>query len=249
MRLQVLGKSPSWPDAGGACSGYLVEHGDFRLLVDCGSGVFSKLRAVTDFRALDAILITHLHPDHMLDLVPFSFGLKYSGRPATRPQLHAPPDSRRVFRRMSAAWDAVELIDDVFELREYTASDELRIGPFAARFCEVPHYVPSFACELSMEAGRLTFGSDCGPSDALVDFAKDTDLLMLEATLAEPGPEGDTGHMTARQAGEIGRRAGARRLLLTHFSDELDAEWVRSEGEAGFAGQVDLASEGATFTL
>ncbi len=85
MRITVLGKSPSWQDAGGACSGYLVEDGGTRLLLDCGNGVFSKLRQRVDYTELDAVLISHLHADHFLDLVPYSYALDLRSAPAARP--------------------------------------------------------------------------------------------------------------------------------------------------------------------
>src|SRR5438045_3116411 len=80
MRLTVLGKSPSWQDADGACSGYLVEDGDSCALVDCGNGVFSKLRRFRDYATVDAVVVSHLHADHFLDLVPYSYALTYAPR-------------------------------------------------------------------------------------------------------------------------------------------------------------------------
>ena len=84
IRLTILGKSPSWQDRDGACSGYLVEvDAGPRLLIDCGSGVFGKLRRHGEFERIDAVLISHLHADHLLDLVPFAYALTYG------PQLRA----------------------------------------------------------------------------------------------------------------------------------------------------------------
>ena len=80
MRITVLGKSPSWEDAGGACSGYLIEGGGVSLLLDCGNGVFSKLRLFRDYTELDAVLVSHLHADHFLDLVPYAYALTYAPR-------------------------------------------------------------------------------------------------------------------------------------------------------------------------
>ncbi len=80
MQITVLGKSPSWQDADGACSGYLVQEGEYALLLDCGNGVFSKLRRFRDYVDIDAVLISHLHADHLLDLVPYSYALSYAPR-------------------------------------------------------------------------------------------------------------------------------------------------------------------------
>ena len=105
------------------------------------------------------------------------------------------------------------------------------------------------AVDLSADGGRITFGADCSPNDAVVRFAAETDLLLLEATLTQPEPGDERGHLTPREAGEHGRRARARRLVLTHFSDELDAEWVSAEGRAGFAAPVELAHAGAVYRV
>src|SRR5207248_6725696 len=80
MRLTVLGKSPSWQDAGGACSGYFIEEDGTAVVVDCGNGVFSKLRRFRDYTAVDGVVISHLHADHFLDLVPFAYALTYAPR-------------------------------------------------------------------------------------------------------------------------------------------------------------------------
>src|SRR3954465_2276132 len=107
--VTVLGKSPSWQDADGACSGYLVEDEGVRLLLDCGNGVFAKLRGRRDYDAVDAVLISHLHADHFLHSVPYSYALTYgprrekAGEPA-RPVLHAPAGARDTFRRVVGAW-------------------------------------------------------------------------------------------------------------------------------------------------
>ena len=117
------------------------------------------------------------------------------------------------------------------------------------RFHRVPHFLPTNAVELRHGASRLTFSADCGPNDELPDFARDTSLLLIEATLPRPEREGPRGHLTPGEAGEHGRRAGARRLALTHFSDEMDEGWVRAEAEAAFGGPVEVAHEGDVYEL
>ncbi len=262
MRITVLGKSPAWQDADGACSGYLVEVGDTRLLLDCGNGVFSKLRRYCDYVSVDAVIVSHMHADHFLDLVPFAYALTYAPRqqpvavarwPGTdrpaKPQLHAPRGARETLRRVVGSWGNDDLIENAFELREYEPSDELQLGDARVRFSPVPHYLPTCAVEISNGTGRFTFGADCSPSDELVAFAGGTDLLMVEATLPRPERTGVRGHLTPAEAGEHGQRAGARRLVITHISDELDALWARSEAERAFGGPVSVAHEGATYVV
>ena len=263
MRITVLGKSPSWQDADGACSGYLIQMDDYALLLDCGNGVFSKLRRFRDYVEISAVVISHLHADHFLDLIPFSYALTYAPRqqpvpvagwPGTsnpaRPQLFVPGGAPEVFRQIVSCWGPEDLVDKAFLLQEYEAPDEMAIGPFTARFTEVPHYAPTYAVELVADGGRrFTYSADSAPSEELVQFAKDTDLLLIEATLPRPERTGVRGHLTPREAGEHAREANAGRLVVTHFSDELDSEWVREEASAGFGGEVELACEGAEFTL
>ena len=262
LHLTVLGKSPSWQDVGGACSGYLVQEGDFALLLDCGNGVFSKLRRFCDYVVVDAVLVSHLHADHFLDLVPFSYALTYAPRqqpvpvagwPGTeapaRPQLWAPVGAQDTLRQIVGCWGNEDLVEKAFELHEYDAPDELEVGPFRIRFCEVPHYMPTYAVDLSANGSRLTYSSDCAPNDDLVSFARGTDMLLIEATLPRPERTGVRGHLTPEEAGEHGRRALARRLVLTHYSDELDADWARAQAGQAYGGDVELAREGAVYDL
>jgi ribonuclease BN (tRNA processing enzyme) len=254
VELTVLGKSPAMPDAGGAQSGYLITDGGFTLLLDCGSGVFAKLRAYGDPAAVDAVLITHLHADHLLDLLPFSFALANGliDEQLRQPTLWAPPCARTAFAAYTEAVGMKDQINDGFSVHEYDSGAQLELGPFAVGFREVPHYIRAWGCDLrSAEGRRVTFGGDCGPNDAIVELARDTDLLMLEATEG-PGPyvgEDARGHLTAAEAGELARRAGAGRLLLTHYSDLLDAEELRSAAERSFGGPVEMASERSHYVI
>jgi ribonuclease BN (tRNA processing enzyme) len=263
MRLTVLGKSPSYTDAGGACSGYLIEDEGTTLLLDCGNGVFAKLRQFVDYTQVDAVVISHLHADHILDLVPYSYALRYAPRqqpvpvdrwPGTespaRPALHAPEGATACFRRVVGAWGNEELIEDAFALREYGTDAVLEIGPLRVRFHDVPHFVKTNAVEItSVNGGRITYGADHRPSDELVDFAQGTDLLLIEATLPRPERDGDRGHLTPEEAGEHGRRAGAKQVVLTHISDELDGIWATRTASQAFGGPVALAAEGQVFEL
>ena len=263
VELKVLGKSPAWQDADGACSGYLVSAGGTRLLMDCGSGVLGKLRMVIDYADVQAVVISHLHADHMLDLVPFASGLIYAprhqpvpvaGHPGTefppRPRLLAPPGAREAFRRLCAASGMRdEHIETAFKLEEYDPDQPVQVDELELSFRRVPHFLPTQAVAIAADGHRLTYSADCSPSDELCEFARDTDLLLIEATLPRPERAGPRGHLTPGEAGEHGRRAGARRLVLTHISDELDADWAKREAEHSFGGPVEIATEGAVFRV
>ena len=253
MRIIVLGKSPAWPDAGGACSGYLVQDGDTCLLVDCGSGVFSKLRGTVDYADVDAVVISHLHADHLMDLIPFGTALSFSSRASGRPgppRLIVPPGACEVLGAITLAVSQPGVLEGAFAMTEYDPADTVSVGPLSIRFQPVPHYVPANAVELcGTSGGRFTFGADHGPTDALNDFAKATDLLFLEATLRQPEPAGPRGHMTAGEAGVVAAGCGAQRLVLTHISDELDPEWAIAEAQRAYDGPVEVAREGAVYVV
>jgi ribonuclease BN (tRNA processing enzyme) len=264
MRITVLGKSPSWQDAGGACSGYLIEDGDTCAVLDIGNGVFAKLRSFVDYVDVDAVLISHLHADHFLDLVPYSYALTYAPRqqpvpvdrwPGTdhpaRPRLIAPRGARKTFRRVVGAWGNDDLIENAFELEEYEPNSTVEVDALRFSFQEVPHFTETFAINVSSAngGGRFTFGADCSPCDALVEIARDTDLLIVEATLPRPERTGVRGHLTPAEAGEHARKAGARRVVLTHISDELDADWAKRTATEAYGGDVDVAVEGAVYEV
>lgn len=250
----MLGKSPAMPDAGGAQSGYLIHHEGFTLLLECGGGVFSKLRQLADPTAVDAVLVTHLHADHTLDLLAFGFALETQLGSArhSRTVLWGPPGSVETLAEFDRALGMEGQIARGFEFGEYDPGEELRLGPLVVSFRSVPHFVRAWACDIRCNAGhRLTFGADCGPNDAIVEFAAGADLLMLEATEgAGPHPGGGIrGHLTAAEAGALAQHAGVSRLLLTHYSDRLDAGALQAAAEAEFGGTVEMAREGRRFLI
>src|SRR5690349_20883683 len=194
MRITVLGKSPAWQDADGACSAYLVEGGGARLLLDCGPGVFGKLRRFVDYVDVDAVVISHLHADHIFDLVPYASGLRYAPRqqpvpvdgwPGTddpaRPRLLAPGGARDALRALCAGGGmTADHVENAFAVSEYATADSLAVGGLRVRFAAVPHYVPTNAVEVAEGDVRFTFSAVCAPSDELCEFAGDTDLLLIE---------------------------------------------------------------------
>ena len=264
MRVTVLGKSPSWEDAGGACSSYLLEAEGCSVVLDCGNGAFAKLRRFRDYTTVDAVLVSHLHADHFLDLIPWAYALTYAPRqqpvpvdrwegtdaPA-RPRLIAPAGAREVFRRVVGAWGPEDLVENAFAIEEYEEDSRPSVGRLNFEFRTVPHFAKTYACRITAEGEgtSLVFGADSGPNDDLVEVARDADLLIIEATLPRPEREGPRGHLTAREAAEHAARAGARRVVLTHISDELDALRARKVAGEAFGGPVEVAREGAIYVV
>ncbi|MBN8867897.1 MAG: MBL fold metallo-hydrolase [Solirubrobacterales bacterium] len=209
-------------------------------------------------RDVDAIVISHLHADHFADLIPYGFALRFAPRqqpvpidpwPGTdepaRPKLYGPPGSNQFLTDLDDTWSLGQHFEQAFETQEYDPHGAIEIGDLRIRFCEVPHYVTTFAMEVTGPGGgRITYGADCCPNDALVGFAEGTDLLIAEATLPRPERTGVRGHLTAGEAGEHAEKAGAKRLMLTHISDELDPETAAGQAGSTYGGPIQVAREG-----
>ncbi len=257
MRLTVLGKSPAWQDAGGACSAYLVEEGSHRLLIDCGNGSFAKLRSRISCRELDAVLISHIHADHILDLVPLGYALTLApqaGDPRHRPDLYLPPGGLASLRELVAVWGSDGLIDEAFRPIEYERGGALEIGPTPVTLHEVPHFALTHAVELRTPSGRrAVYGADCRAGPEIEAAAAGADLLLAEATLTATQPASvpmeSRGHMSAAEAGAVAAAAGVDRLVLTHISDLIDPTAALAAASAGFGGEVEIAAEGSTWEL
>jgi ribonuclease BN (tRNA processing enzyme) len=255
LRLTVLGASPAWANPGWACSGYLVSAGDDHILLDCGFGVLSRLRQQLPLDALRAVLVSHLHADHFIDLVSLRYGLKY-GRLRTEPglPLFVPPGGARFLAQLGEALDGdSEFFNGTYQLAEYDPNSELRLGTLQVSFSRVKHYIPAYA--MAVSAGRrLVYSGDAAPCAALVDLARGADVLLCEAGITgphedDPNPS-NRGHMTAREASQIASEAGVGRLLLTHYKADPDRQpGLRCMAGTAFEGQLEFVREGRVYTI
>ena len=216
-----------------------------------------------DYTRTDAIVISHMHADHCFDLVPYAFALLYAPRQQPvpvarwsgvedppRPPLYLPPGGLEVINAIVAAIGAEGLIEQAFKVHTYDPDETLELGSLKVEFQAVPHYVPTWAMRFHDAANNdFVFGADHRPNDEIVEFAKDADLLIMESTLPRPERAGDRGHMTPQETGEHAARSAAKRLVLTHMSDELDQLWAKTEAEKAFGGPVAVAGEGSVFVL
>jgi ribonuclease BN (tRNA processing enzyme) len=221
VKLTVIGCSPAWPNAGGAQSGYLVE-GSGRLLLDCGPGVLPRLRAGNGWPLVDAIAITHFHLDHWGDLVPWTFGAAYGpGRDAPPPDLWLPPGGNERLRTFGTRLSFADQLDRVFRIREYVEGVTFSAGGFEVTPMRLAHYEElTYGLRVANETRTLAYSGDTAPNEQLVELARDADLFLCEATLAQPEPA-ERGHLTADEAIDAYRTSGARRLLVIHRPDEL----------------------------
>ncbi|MFC7404308.1 MBL fold metallo-hydrolase [Georgenia alba] len=252
--LTVLGSCGAWPEPGRACSGFVLEHEGFRVVLDLGYGTLSRLlahlgSAVGD--GVDAVVVTHHHPDHMLDLHGL-FRARWFGRRDAAPiPLYAPP---RVLAMLKSLEDEdPDDVDRVLAHRPLPAGP-YDVGPFVLTSRALPHFVPNAGVRLAADGLCVSYTGDTGPDAALADLGRDADLFVVEASdrhqrRGVPPAATTSLHLSARQAGQAAAAAGARRLLLTHFWPGNDRERSRADAAAVFDGEVMLAEEGLRIAL
>jgi ribonuclease BN (tRNA processing enzyme) len=223
VKLTVVGCSPAWPNPGGAQSGYLVEDGGRRLLLDCGPGVLARLRQTNGWPSLDAIVITHFHLDHWGDVVPWVWGSMYLGLQRKGTQLWIPPEGQAELDLFSDRFGLPQMFQRAFEVREYEEDEPFRAAGLQVLPVRVPHYtLRTYGLRVSGSDRSLAYSGDTGPSERLAELARDADLFVCEATLAHADLDGEPrGHLSADEAVAAFEASGARRLLLTHRPHEL----------------------------
>ena len=153
---------------------------------------------------------------------------------------------------MVGAWGNDDLIENAFALEEYDADSTVEVGTLRARFREVPHFTTTYAIDFSSAngGGRFTYGADCRPGEELVEIARDTDLLIVEATLPRPERTGVRGHMTPAEAGEHARRAGAHAgRPHPHLRRARPGLGARARARRPSAAPVEVAREGAVYEV
>jgi ribonuclease BN (tRNA processing enzyme) len=256
MEVTVLGGSAAGASPGQGCSGYLVEQAGTQIVLDLGPGTFPELRLHLDYRNLDAVVLSHLHLDHMLDVFALRYALAYNPVAAPAPiPLWVPPGGRQFLTdaaQVFAGEASADSFYDVFVIREYDPDESLHLGPFTLRFRPTVHYVPCWAIRVSTDRdGELFYSADTGPSADLLPLASGAALVIAEGT-ATPGneePFNARGHLTPEEAGTLARDAGAQSLLLTHLWAENDPFQALHQAESAFGGPVVLATRGTRLSV
>ncbi|GGJ27753.1 MBL fold metallo-hydrolase [Streptomyces brasiliensis] len=242
----MLGGCGAWPAAGQACSGYLLEHDGFRLLLDPGYAVLPRLLERAAAEQVDAVLISHGHPDHCADLNPLLRARALREDPPPALPVHTLPGAIDAV----LALDRPGMLQDAYRLREFTAGSGFEVGPFRVASWDLPHFVPNAGLRLSAGGRSLAYTGDTGPSPDLVELARDTDLFLAEATYPYQVPcEDSTFLSSALQAGQYADRAGTGRLLLTHLWPRSDPAAALDAARRGCFCPVDVARAGQVVDL
>jgi ribonuclease BN (tRNA processing enzyme) len=235
VELTVLGCSGSYGSpAGGACSGYLVRAGTSVLWIDCGNGSFANLQQHVNPADLTAVVITHVHPDHCVDLyglhVMNTYGLERTGLP-----VYAAEGVEQGLQGLVGTWD------DTFDWRLVADGDRAEVDGANLRFSRTAHPPPTVAVEVEHDGKRLVYSSDTGAAWSCEVFGTGADLVLCEATYQHDDIRAPI-HLSARQAGEMARAARARNLMLTHLWPTIDPIASVEEGSEAFGNPVVLAA-------
>ena len=244
----MLGCAGTFPGPDGPCSGYLVEHEGYRLVVDLGAGALGQLQRHCGLLDVDAVYVSHLHADHCIDLVAYAYARRYHPDGIAPPlPVYGPVGTRQ---RIANSFESppVDGLLEVFDFHE-VGPGRLQLGPLALTTVVVNHPVECHALRIEAGGRSLVYSGDTGESDALVDLAQGCDLLLCEASWLSDREHPAGVHLTGRQAGEHAKRAGARALLLTHLVAFVDPAAVLVEAQGVFDGDVTLARSGASYEL
>jgi ribonuclease BN (tRNA processing enzyme) len=247
MRLTVLGGCGAWPSAGQACSGYLVEFEDFSLLIDPGYAIVPRLVHRMTPGQLDAVLVTHRHPDHCADLNPLLRARVMSSDDTPALPVFAPPGAVDAV----LALDRPGFLDDMLSLHEYEPGDAFEIGPFRTVTTLLPHSVPNAGVRLSVGGHSLAYTGDTGPSPEIAKLARDADLFLAEASYVDDEMPKQLRSVlsTARQAGRDATAAAVGQLLLTHLMPSTDPARAAEEARQAYLGRIDVAERDLAVSL
>ena len=249
MRLTVLGGDGGWPRASSACSGYLVQRDGYALLVDPGYATAPRLFSVVPARDIDAVLVTHGHPDHCADLSPLLRARVFDDHPAPALPIHAPAGAVDAV----LALDRPRLLHGAVTVTHVEDGGRLRLGPFEIEATALPHTWPNLGYRITTvgpSGPSLAYTGDSGPSERRLDLARDATVLLAEASYAARVPDDVVGVLSsARDAGTAATRAGVGRLVLTHLVPDTDPGAALRCARQLFTGQVDVVRPGFVLDL
>lgn len=239
MKLKVIGFWGGFPAVNEATSGYLLESNGYRLLVDCGSAVLSKLQETISIDDLDGVILSHFHHDHIADIGPLQYASYVTsfikGSPKNIP-IYAHTLDKAAFDKLTykSATTGVE----------YDPNNQLTVGPFTITFLRTIHPAPCFAMRITDQQSTIVYTADSSFQEAFIPFSKGADLLIAESSFYGNQDGTNAGHMNSKEAARIANDAGVKQLLLTHLPHFGDRENLVKEAQEAFNGEVVLASSG-----
>jgi ribonuclease BN (tRNA processing enzyme) len=252
LNLTILGTGAAYSGPGQACSGLLIRQMNTNILIDCGTGVLSNLQKCLELDAVSDIIISHMHADHFIDLIPYRYALRYgfNGSLGIRPQLYLPPGGIKVLDKVVSPFsESDSFFADVFDISEFNPEKALRLGNLDVKFIPVLHYIQSYAVSVS-SSRKLAYSSDTCLCLGLSVVAQDADILICNVgRCVEPDRDSLWGHLRPSEAGSLAKEAGVRRLLVTHLWPNCDRTRSLNEAAHNFGGPTELAEQCRTYQV
>ena len=244
MKIKILGYWGGYPSQGGATAGYLISTDEGNVLLDCGSGVMSKLSLTTKAEELSGVILSHLHYDHTADIGILQYamtGALRTGKVKDKLEVYAPNEP-------NVLWQAIH--SDQSVTIPINQSSILNIAGIEIEFNAVHHTIICYAVKFTYKGKTIVYSADTAYDESLVSFAKDADLFICEATICEGSIHtAGAGHMDAKEAGRLARKANVETLILTHLPHDGNFPLMKKQASIAFGKEVYLATERNNFAL
>ena len=239
MQITVLGNSGPYPGPGKACSGYYLEADGLKILLDCGCGILAELQKKCSLTDLDAVFLSHLHADHMSDMLVMRYALMFEEREYALPvYMPGEPESEAWLLSGCKYFNTVNINPKKY----YT------IGNLKIYFMAVKHPVLAYAVRVEKKEKAIVYSGDTMYDENLIDFATNADLFICDAAFGEKEHWPEAPHASAKQAAHMAKEAKAKRLMLTHFSPKADQAALLSEAKEVFPHSV-ISKKGLTVKI
>ncbi|WZL74144.1 MBL fold metallo-hydrolase [Clostridiaceae bacterium 35-E11] len=245
MKVTVLGNCGPYPRAGGACSGYLFESEQAKILIDCGSGTFSRLQQIIkDVAALDSIILTHFHSDHISDALVLKYGIGFgriNGKIPHSIPLYTPATPKDYLDKLQ--------FQDAFTMNKIT--DNLKVGykDIEIVFKKMNHSIECYGVMIKNKEKKFVYSADTKYCNPILELSQKADLLLCESSVLEKDKTPTTSHLSPKEAGEIAQKSNVKKLILTHFWPEYDLQEIMKEAKSTFDGELELAEEMKSYFL
>lgn len=255
MRLTIVGCSGSFAGPQSPASCYLLraEHDgrEANLLLDLGSGALGALQRHIDPADLDAVMVSHLHPDHCVDLLGLYVTRKYQpSGPLTDPlPVYGPPDTGE---RMEQAYHGLEEggMNNEFVFHGLVDRQSVTVGPFTVTPFRVNHPVETYGFRVEADGSVLAYSGDTDTCDALTPLFTGADLVLADSAFVDGRDKARDIHLSGSRAAQAAVDAGGvARLMLTHLPSWNDPTVCRAQAAEIWPGEVELARPDATYSI
>lgn len=244
MKLTIVGCWGGYPKKDGASSGYLLEHDRFKLMLDFGSGVLSKLPNFVQPEELDALVLSHYHPDHIADIGVLQHARLiqgFLGKKSAQLPIYGHLKDKPEFAKLT--------YKNITKGIAYNPDKKLDIGPFRLSFMEAIHPVPCYAMRIEAGGKSLVYTADTAYKEEFVGFAEGCDLLLSECNFYGGQNGKGAGHMNSFDNGRLAQKAKVKQLVLTHLPHYGQLDQLIHEASGVYSGKISLAGEGLAITL